>query len=157
MDDPEDLPGVEKAVRTAVMIERLYSRCDRAERQKTEPRKIEADRAIHEEAAIKARVSLANTLKWGEERRRDLGEWWEAAGKVTQNPTKPAPQAPARPQTPVPTDKAIETPPISQPSRQKVTYTDMTDAFEAARAELALQRQAAAKSVQVPRPPFRSG
>jgi len=30
MDDPEDLPGVEKAVRTAAMIERIYSRCDRA-------------------------------------------------------------------------------------------------------------------------------
>ena len=33
MDDPEDMPGVEKAVRVAAVIERLYSRCDRAERQ----------------------------------------------------------------------------------------------------------------------------
>ena len=33
MDDPEALPGVERAVRVAAVIERVYSRCDRAERQ----------------------------------------------------------------------------------------------------------------------------
>ncbi|MEI9903906.1 MAG: hypothetical protein WDN06_07925 [Asticcacaulis sp.] len=31
MDDPEDMPGIERAVRVAAVIERLYSRCDRAE------------------------------------------------------------------------------------------------------------------------------
>ncbi|MGN6209845.1 hypothetical protein [Asticcacaulis sp.] len=154
MDDPEDMPGVEKAVRTAAMIERIYSRCDRAERRKPEPRKVDAERATHEVAAIKAQVSLANTLKWGEERRRDLGPWWEAAGKVTQDATKPAPQAPVRSQTTVTPEKATEAPLNSPPSWQKVTYTDLTDAFEAASAELALQRQTAAKSAQIPRPPF---
>ena len=75
MDDPEDLPGVEKAMRVAAVIERVYSRCDRAERQKSEPRKLDAERAAHEEAAIKAQVSLASTLKWSEERRQGLGHW----------------------------------------------------------------------------------
>ncbi|MEI9903600.1 MAG: hypothetical protein WDN06_06145 [Asticcacaulis sp.] len=28
MDDPEDMPGIERAVRVAAVIERLYSRCD---------------------------------------------------------------------------------------------------------------------------------
>ncbi|MEI9902822.1 MAG: hypothetical protein WDN06_01700 [Asticcacaulis sp.] len=31
MDDPEDMPGVERAVRVMAVIERVYSRCDRAE------------------------------------------------------------------------------------------------------------------------------
>ena len=153
MDDPEDMPGVEKAVRVAAVIERLYSRCDRAERQRPEPRKVDAERATHEEEAIKAQVSLANTLKWGEERRHDLGPWWEAAQKVTQNATKTVPQAPARSQNNAMPDKAAEVPLNSPPSWQKVTYTDLTEDFEAARAELALQRRAA-KSAQVPRPPF---
>ena len=154
MDDPEDLPSVEKAVRTAAMIERLYSRCDRAEHQRPDTRKLEAERATHEVAAIKAQVSLAGTLRWSDERRRDLGPWWEAAGQVTQNAAKPAPQAPARSQTTATPEKLAEIPLNSPPSWQKVTYTDMTDAFGAARAELALQRQAAAKSAQVQRPPF---
>ena len=157
MDDPEDMPGVEKAVRVAAVIERLYSRCDRAERQKPEPRKIYAERATHEEEAIKAQVSLASTLKWGDERRRNLGTWWEAAQKVTQNATqsvtKTVPQEPARPQKPAVPDKPAVVPLNSPPSWQKVTYTDLTDDFEAANAELALQRRAA-KSAQVPRPPF---
>ncbi|CAM3210525.1 hypothetical protein ASTA108788_07730 [Asticcacaulis taihuensis] len=151
MDDPEDLPGVEKAVRTAAMIERIYSRCDRAERQTTEPRKVDAERATHEVAAIKAQVSLASTLKWSEERRRDLGQWWEAAA----NATKAAAKAPVVPQTTATPEKSAEIPLNSPPSWQKVTYTDMTEAFEAAGAELALQKRAAAKSAQVPRPPFR--
>ena len=96
MDDPEDLPGVERAVRVAAVIERIYSRCDRAKRQmrdKTpDPHKTEAERAPHETAAIKARFSLASTLRWGEERRRDLGHWWEAAQNITQ--TAPATSAP---------------------------------------------------------------
>ncbi|HTM81801.1 hypothetical protein [Asticcacaulis sp.] len=153
MDDPEDLPGIEKAVRVAAVIERLYSRCDRAERQTPAPRKIYAERATHEEEAVKAQVSLASTLKWGDERRRDLGPWWEAAQKVTQNVTKTVPQAPAGPQKPAMPEKATEAPLNSPPSWQKVTYTDLTEDFEAARAELALQRRAA-KSAQVPRPPF---
>jgi hypothetical protein len=155
MDDPEDMPGIEKAVRVAAVIESIYSRCDRAERQKPEPRKVEAERATHEEAAIKAQVSLANTLKWGEERRRHLGPWWEAAQKVT----KTVPPAPVRPQKPAMPDKAAVVPLNSPPSWQKVTYTDLTDDFEAARAELALQRRAA-KSAPTPplrRPPLNSG
>jgi hypothetical protein len=154
MDDPEDMPGVEKAVRTAAMIERIYSRCDRAERQTEPSRKAEVERAIHEVAAIKAQVSLASTLKWSEERRRDLGQWWDAAQKVTQNATKAAAKAPVVPQTTATPEKLAEIPLNSPPSWQKVTYTDMTDAFEAASAELALQRQAAAKSGQVSRSPF---
>ncbi len=147
MDDPEDMTGVEKAVRTAAMIERIYSRCDRAERQKPEPRKVEAERATNKEAAIKAQVSLANTLKWGDERRRDLGHWWD----VAQNVTKTVPEAPARPQTAAPS---------RSPILPQVTYVDLTDDIEAARAELALSRRAAAKSVPVPpfrRPPLNSG
>ncbi|MGN6364821.1 hypothetical protein [Asticcacaulis taihuensis] len=151
MDDPEDLPDVEKAVRTAAMIERLYSRCDRAERQTEPSRKVEVERAIHEVAAIKAQVSLASTLKWSEERRRDLGQWWDAAA----NATKAAAKAPVVPQTTATPEKLAEIPLNSPPSWQKVTYTDLTDDIEAARAELALQRRAAAKSAQIPRSPFR--
>lgn len=150
MDDPEDMPGVEKAVRTAAMIERIYSRCDRAERQTEPSRKVDAERAIHEVAAIKAQVSLAGTLRWSEERRRDLGQWWEAAA----NATKAAAKAPVVPQTTATPDKIAEIPLNSPPSCQKVTYTDLTDDIEAARAELASQRQAAAKSGRVPHSPF---
>ena len=38
MDDPADLSGVEKVMRVAAVIERVYNRCDRAERQKLEPK-----------------------------------------------------------------------------------------------------------------------
>lgn len=79
MDDPEDMDGLERAVRAAAVIERIYSRCDRAEGQAPDPRKLEAERARHADEAIKARVSLAGTLKWAEARRADLGPWWEAA------------------------------------------------------------------------------
>ncbi|MFT4077077.1 MAG: hypothetical protein QM647_16240 [Asticcacaulis sp.] len=120
MDTPEDLPGVEKAVRVASMIERLYSRCDHAERQKREktpdPHKREAECARQKEDAIKARVSLANTLKWGEARRKDLGQWWDAA----QTAVQPQPQALA--------------PRVLPP----VTYVDYTDCIESARAALGL-------------------
>ena len=161
MDDPEDMPGIERAVRVAAVIERVYSRCDRAERQiddkASDPRKLEAERATHQEAAIKAQVSLANTLKWGEERRRDLGPWWEAA----QNITKTTVQAPASAETSSHPEKtaaqehpAATVDPSAVPSWQKVTYVDYTDAFEAARAELALKRREA-KSTQVP--PLNSG
>ncbi|MGN6422566.1 MAG: hypothetical protein ACTHLA_04560 [Asticcacaulis sp.] len=86
MDDPEDLPGVERAVRVAAVIERLYSRCDRAEHQGPDPRKVRAERAQNEGEALKAQVSLAGTLKWSEERRRDLGQWWDAAGDAIKTP-----------------------------------------------------------------------
>ena len=152
MDDPEDMPGIEKAVRVAAVIERLYSRCDRAERQKPEPRKVYAERATHEEEAIKAQVSLASTLKWGEERRRDLGQWWDAAQNVTKT-VVPA-EASARPQKPAAPVQAQEAAPNRSPSSPQVTYLDLTDDIEAARAELALQRRAAAKSAQIPAPPF---
>jgi hypothetical protein len=160
MDDPEDLPGVEKAVRVAAVIERVYSRCDRAERQirdrAPDPRKLEAERATHEEAAIKAQVSLANTLKWGDERRRDLGSWWEAAQNVTKIKTQvPASaEAASRPQKPAAPEHPAAVDPNVVPSWQKVTYVDYTEAFEAARAELTLKRREA-KSAPVP--PLNSG
>ncbi|MGN6422886.1 MAG: hypothetical protein ACTHLA_06205 [Asticcacaulis sp.] len=87
MDDPEDLPGVERAVRTAAVIERLYSRCDRAEHHGPDPRKLRAERAQNEGDALRAQVALAGTLKWSEERRRDLGPWWDEAGKAVATPT----------------------------------------------------------------------
>ncbi|MCR6659833.1 MAG: hypothetical protein NVV72_10955 [Asticcacaulis sp.] len=148
MDDPEDMPGVERAVRVAAMIERVYSRCDRAERQTRDkspnPHQLEAERATHEVAAIKARVSLASTLKWGEERRQALGSWWDAAEDIVQNIAQTAPASAA----PLPHKAA----PAGGP---KVTYVDYTEAFETARAELALKRaaQAQVKPVQKPPPP----
>ena len=100
MDDPEDMPGVERAVRVAAVIERVYSRCDRAERQihdKTpDPRKLETERALTETAAIKARVQLASTLEWGDKRRQSLGQWWYAASTQAIKPAVNRDQAPAR-------------------------------------------------------------
>ncbi|WP_303830825.1 hypothetical protein [Asticcacaulis taihuensis] len=152
MDDPEDLPGVEKAVRTAAMIERIYSRCDRAERQRPEPRKLEAECAANEEAAIKAQVSLAGTLKWGEERRQSLGQWWEAAGNVAKSTVQEPIPAASHPQKPVALEHpAMVADPSVVPSWQKVTYVDYTEAFEAARAELALKRREA-RSTSIPPP-----
>jgi len=148
MDDPADMPGVEKAVRTAAVIERLYSRCDRAERQKPEPRRIEAERATDEEAAIKAQVSLASTLKWGEERRRDLGQWWEAAQNVTKTVTQETQLVTPAPQMAIAAEHLT-------PSAPKVPYVDYADCIAQARAELALQKRSATQSSQVPRPPFR--
>jgi len=171
MDDPEDLPGVEKAVRVAAAIERIYSRCDRAERQirdKTpDPRKLEAERATHETAAIKARVSLANTLKWGEERRRDLGHWWDAAQNATQNATKTSVQivTPDQAPTPVPPQaaprKSAETPAPpadapEHPDTARVKYVDDIDRILKARADLrlkAISGAALAQSVRKPPPP----
>ena len=159
MDDPEDMPGVEKAVRVAAVIERVYSRCDRAERQihdkAPDPRKLEAERATHEEAAIKAQVSLANTLKWSDERSRNLGQWWEVAQDVTRTKTQaPAPTANSnRPQEPAAPESSVTAVDLNVvPSWQKVTYVDYTDAFEAARAELALKRSEVKAA-----PPLNSG
>jgi hypothetical protein len=167
MDDPEDMPGVERAVRVAAVIERLYSRCDRAERYAPDPRKVEAERATHEIEAIKARVSLANTLEWGEKRRRDLGPWWDAAQNATttrtqdhNRPVKPIQKAP---ETPAPQTAAVQEAPAAilgeaaeaASVTSKVTYVDYTDDIEAARADLVLQRRTAAKSAQASRPPFR--
>ena len=70
MDDPEDLPGVERAVRTAAVIERLYSRCDRAEQQTPDPQKVRAERAQNEKDAFYAQAALADLLKAGQKRRR---------------------------------------------------------------------------------------
>ena len=179
MDDPADLPGVERAVRVAAVIERLYSRCDRAERHAPDPGKLEADRAVNKTAAIKARVNLANTLKWGEDRRQDLGQWWEAAQNATQNASRKATNAVTQDQTSVPavSVKSTETPvveaavapkcpapdlgmTVDTPSgavtnTAKVTYVDYTDRILEACAELALQRREAAKSAQIPGPPLR--
>jgi len=106
MDDPEDMDGLERAVRAAAVIERIYSRCDRAETHTPDPRKLEAERARHADEAIKARVSLAGTLKWAEARRADLGSWWEAAQAeaiAAPVPVRKAPEAKA------PETKAHET------------------------------------------------
>jgi len=151
MDDPEDLPGVERAVRVAAVIERIYSRYDRAERQirgnTPDPRKLEAERATHEEAAIKARVSLAGTLRWGEERRQALGSWWDAAQNVSQSQAQP-PAAPRHPlKTPAPQGKVIPEQPMpvagnrpgTAPKTPKVTYVDYTDCILEARAALGLK------------------
>jgi len=160
MDDPEDLPGVERAVRVAAVIERLYSRCDRAERQirdrTPDPRKLEAERAANESEAIKAQVSLANTLKWGDERRQGLGHWWDDAENLTRTPAQapsPAPDRPQKPAAPEPQGawKSVSLPPV--------TYVDLTDDIEAARAELALKRREA-KLAPIPppgHPPLNSG
>jgi hypothetical protein len=138
MDDPEDMPGIECAVRLAAVIERLYSRCDRAESHAPDPRKAAAERATHEEAAIKARVSLANTMKWGSERRHDLGQWWEAAQKATETPAATA------------SGETV----IMPPGTAKVTCTDLTNDIEAARAELALRKRAVSQSAHIPTPPL---
>ncbi|HTM82148.1 hypothetical protein [Asticcacaulis sp.] len=151
MDDPEDMPGIERAVRVAAVIERVYSRCDRAERQihdKTpDPRKLETERALTETAAIKARVSLANTLKWGEARRRDLGPWWDEAQKVANSQT-PAPAKSRKPaETPAPQGKVISAQPMpvdgnrpgTGPKMPNVTYVDYTDSIMEARAALGLK------------------
>ena len=149
MDDPEDMPSVEKAVRVAAVIERLYSRCDRAERQirdqTPDPRKLEAERANHEEEAIKARVSLANTLEWGEKRRRDLGKWWDAAQERTQ--------AHAQPQALTPVEASPQEAPASQTVGSRhpksiVSYVDYTDSIMKARAALGLS----ALEVETPAP-----
>jgi hypothetical protein len=143
MDDPEDLPGVERAMRVAAVIERVYSRCDRAERQTRVEApdlfKAEADCATHKTAAIKARVSLANTLRWGEERRRDLGHWWDAAQTVTQTPPE--------------TSSALASKAVPA-GGLKITPVDNTDAIEAARAELALRRRLPLPSPPAQKPPL---
>ena len=99
MDDPEDMPGIERAVRVVAVIERLYSRCDRAEAHAPDPRKLEADRARNTAAAIQSRIALAGTLEWGEKRRRDLGPWWDAAETASDAQTQALATAPGLPQT----------------------------------------------------------
>lgn len=157
MDDPEDLPDVERAVRVASVIERLYSRCDRAERGDNDPYKLRADRARHESEAIRAQVSLADTLKWGEKRRDDLGKWWDAAGEKAAAPVSlPAARAVETPMTsesvkPVPVNAAPQktpdaiheisheiSPDVAPKAAPEVTYEDYTDAIAAWRVELGL-------------------
>ncbi len=163
MDDPEDMPGVERCVRVAAVIERIYSRCDRAESHAPDPRKLEAERAGHESEAIKARVALASTLQWGEQRRQGLGHWWDSAQSMTQEASKtsqtpiPAPMPvtisasqPAAPQT--------QSAPLA-PQAPQVSYTDYTDGILKARADLGLPADpdrdiSAAPCVEpTPRPP----
>ena len=152
MDDPEDISGVEKAVRVAAVIERVYSRCDRAERQirdKTpDPCKAEAERAAHQEEAIKAQVSLANTLKWSDARRQDLGHWWEAAGKAVETPAAPA-EKPAE-RSVASTDKC----PAKRLETQQVTYVDYTDGIDALRSDLGL-KPVVARPGKIHLPPLR--
>ena len=148
MDDPEDMPGVEKAVRVAAVIERLYSRCDRAEHHAPHPRKLEAERASHEEEAIKARVSLANTLKWSDERRQGLGQWWDAARTVTQDQTRTPATVQASNQAALQRPSATPAPQGAAapncPGKAEVTYTDYTDCILKAQADLRLKKISAA-------------
>ncbi|MCR6658762.1 MAG: hypothetical protein NVV72_05220 [Asticcacaulis sp.] len=98
---------------------------------------------------------MAGTLRWSEERRRDLGQWWDAAQELTQTVTKAVVEAPVRPQkSAMPEDQIAETAFKAALAAQKVTYVDYTDAIESARAELAAQRRTA-KSGQSTAPPFR--
>ena len=149
MDDPEDMPGIERAVRVAAVIERLYSRCDRAEAHAPDPRKLEADRARNTAAAIQSRIALAGTLEWGEKRRRDLGPWWDAAETASDAQTQALASAPGLPkvaarkpvakpvvQAPAPAQAAIQTQAaprsflkITPTSDPNVTYVDYTDAI----------------------------
>ena len=163
LDDPKDLPGIERAVRTAAAIERIYSRCDRAERQTPDPRKLEAERARNTSEAIKARVHLATDLEWGEKRRQSLGQWWDAADTSAPASTHVQVQAPASAQpaasAPAATQATPETTaapvaevqdtvnasvPAADPQRPAkagptVTYVDYTDAIRKARADLGLK------------------
>jgi hypothetical protein len=159
MDDPEDMPGVERAMRVAAVIERVYSRCDRAEHQiRVEAPnrfKVEAECAIHQNEAIKARVTLANTLKWGEERRLALGPWWDAAQSAAQDKTSapqvPVSQVPASPLSAAPEHPASadnETPEVlpdtvrdTASKTSDVIYTDYTNDILAAQANLALRQR----------------
>ena len=115
LEDPKDLPGIERAVRTAAAIERIYSRCDRAERQVPDPRKLEAERANNAAEAIKARVHLAADLEWGEKRRQKLGQWWDAADTSaqaqTQSQTSTPAQTPAQPAAPAAPQAAAQATP----------------------------------------------
>ncbi len=112
MDDPEDMPGVEKAVGVAAVIERIYYRCDRSEHHTPDPHKVEADRARHAGEAIQAKVNLAGTLEWGDKRSKALGTWWHAAEETVAEPVKPAPQIilPVTPEKPAPVEAAIPAP-----------------------------------------------
>jgi hypothetical protein len=122
MDDPEDLPGVERAVRVAAVIERLYSRCDRAEHHGPDPRKLRAERAQNEGEALKAQVSLAGTLRWSEDRRRDLGKWWDAAGEAIKTPVESA--------------EAVATPPVRMAKAADVSKAQRTETRQAVQRRL---------------------
>jgi hypothetical protein len=134
MDDPEDLPGVERAVRAAAAIERLYSRCDHAERCTDDPCKRRAERARHADEAIKAQASLAHTLKWSDKTRRSLGKWWDAAEKAAEAPR--------------------ETPPAKPPVTPQVACVDNPGAIDAARLAPGLP-PLQPEPAQVPLPPLR--
>ena len=165
MDDPEDMPGVERAMRVAAVIERVYSRCDRAEAHAPDPHKLEAERARNTNDAIQARVSLAGTLQWGEKRRKDLGTWWDAAETTTPNQTqkqiqKPTPAQPVAPPVSAPlpglpqavaqpTAEIVHAPAVTTaappanppaPVGGPVTYVDYTDAIDQWRVDLGLDK-----------------
>ncbi|HWU50576.1 MAG TPA: hypothetical protein VN042_11905, partial [Asticcacaulis sp.] len=112
----------ERAVRVAAVIERLYSRCDRAEHHGPDPRKLRAERAQNEGEALKAQVSLAGTLRWSEDRRRDLGKWWDAAGEAIK--------------TPVAGSEAATTPPVKTAKAADVAYIRDAETEQAAPARV---------------------
>ena len=155
MDDPEDMPGVEKAVRVAAVIERIYYRCDRSEHHAPDPYKCEAERAQNAEAAIKSRFSLANTLQWEDRVHRTLEPWIGAAKDLAKPQTdRPVAVAVAVPAPPAPepgtaTPEAAPAPaPVPAPSAEPLPqtapdeiddyYIDCTEDIDRARALLGL-------------------
>ncbi len=165
MDDPEDMPGVERAVRVAAMIERIYNRCDRAEAYAPDPDKLEAERARHKRAAIQARFELASSLEWNEKNRKRMGNWLDAAETAVKAPAQP--QSSAAPMAQTPTQATPEAAPRTKPTTTltttaisalataisnslesshepasadpMVTYVDYTDDIRAARRALGLK------------------
>jgi hypothetical protein len=123
MDDPEDLPGVERAVRVAAVIERLYSRCDRAEQQTPDPRQLQTERARRESEAFKAKSALAWDLYHEPPLRKQLGPWWTAAETVMAGPAV-APEAGA-PET-------AAAPPVTPAKAADVRNAHHTEAKQAA-------------------------
>ncbi|MDC7684056.1 hypothetical protein PQU92_12270 [Asticcacaulis sp. BYS171W] len=147
LDDPEDLSGVERAVRVVAVIERIYSRCDRDEGQAPDPHKLQTERARHQAKAVKARVHLAGTLEWGEKRRKALGPWWDAAGTAVEAPVKletPVEVRAAEAVVPVNAvaSKAADERPKTLPGltpAAEAGYVDYTDAILKARSALGLR------------------
>jgi hypothetical protein len=118
MDDPEDLPGVERAVRVAAVIERLYSRCDRAEQQTPDPRQLQIERARRESAAFKAKSALAWDLYHEPPLRKQLGQWWTAAETIMAGPAV-APEAVA--------SEAVATSPVRMAKAADVRHAHHTE------------------------------
>ncbi|ESQ80165.1 hypothetical protein AEYBE204_05980 [Asticcacaulis sp. YBE204] len=147
LDDPQDLSGVERAVRVVAVIERIYSRCDRDEGQAPDPHKLQTERARHQAEAVKARVNLAGILEWGDKRQKALGSWWDAAGTTVEAPVKAETPVAVRATEAVVAVKAAE-PKVADESPKTLpgltpavdaSYVDYTDAILKARSALGLR------------------